>query len=418
MTIGSCAGIPLQDEADALRHGAVFLLRSQPDTSASVSLGGWTTAVAAQSKVVVTYGPSSSTGFGETHTQALRAANRGLDYMCMRGWCNAAIRIDSDDCLVWWGHRNAGVTLRARVIHTTRAQFNATATITDKSGNPMPLAPAPPTPAQHDALRFIRMARTSEYLFDAYRNMFLALERLLSDIRPRQMRPNGRPDETEKAWFTAALQQADSLVAVAKLAPAGEAAPIDWVYTNIYADERSALMHAKPGLHLLPQDDAGRAELRASLQVLWDYVRELANALLGIGHTKSGFYHSGWEYLFKPTFDNMAIFVTDTDLSADYSDEKTAEILRDNIIQLPANGATKEGSMFVTRLGAIDASDLQSLNGIHSMGAVAPMPTGGDPLSFSSELPSPITLGTSVTRFEIVAGIRNLNPEDLQSFSS
>ncbi|MDM4138786.1 MULTISPECIES: hypothetical protein [Mycobacterium] len=282
-----------------------------------------------------------------------------------------------------------------------------------------PVPPAPlPTPAQHDALRFIRMARTSEYLFDAYRNMFLALERLLSDVRPRRMRPNGRPAESEKDWFTAALQMADSLVAVTKLAPAGEAAPIDWIYTNMYADERSALMHAKPGLYLLPQDDTGRTELRASLQVLWDYVRELANALLGVGHTKSGFYHSGWEYLFKPTFDNMAIFVTDKDLSAAYSDKKTAEILRNNIIQLPASEAVQEGPMFMARLGTIDASDLQSLDGIHGMGAAAPMPVGGDPFSFSSELPGPIVLGTSIARFEIAAGIRNLNPEDLQSFSA
>jgi hypothetical protein len=177
-------------------------------------------------------------------------------------------------------------------------------------------------------------------------------------------------------------------------------------------------MHAKPGLYLLPQDDAGRAELRASLQVLWDYVRELASAILGIEHTQSGFYHSGWEHFFKPTFDNMVIYVTDKDLSATYSDEKTAEIVRDNIIELPADAAVKEGPMFLTRLGAVDAFDIQSLDGIHGMGALGPTPGGGDPLSFKSELPGPITIGTSVSRFEIAAGVRNLNPEDLQSFSA
>ena len=97
-------------------------------------------------------------------------------------------------------------------------------------------------------------------LFDSYRNMFLALERLLSDIRPRAMRPNGKPAESEKDWFTAALQQADKLVPVAKLAPTGTQDPSDWVYINMYGAERSGLMHAKPGLYHLPQDDAGRAD--------------------------------------------------------------------------------------------------------------------------------------------------------------
>jgi len=50
------------------------------------------------------------------------------------------------------------------------------------------------------------------------------------------------------------------------------------------------------------------------------------------------------------------------------------------------------------------------------MGAVAP--TFGDPLSFASELPSPLRLGTFVTRFEMVAGLRNLNMADLPNFSA
>jgi hypothetical protein len=151
--------------------------------------------------------------------------------------------------------------MRARVVHTTRATITATGTVTDAAGDTVAPPPAAPiTAAQHDAFRFIRMSRTSEYLFDSYRNMFLALERLLSDIRPRAMRPNGKPAESEKDWFTAALQQADKLVPVAKLAPTGTQDPSDWVYINMYGAERSGLMHAKPGLYHLPQDDAGRAD--------------------------------------------------------------------------------------------------------------------------------------------------------------
>jgi hypothetical protein len=313
--------------------------------------------------------PASSTSFDQTRTAALRAANNGLDYMCMRGWGSAAIRSDSDDCLVWWPDPVIGIILRARVIHTTRAQMRFTGTVTDKDGNVRYDPPAPPpTPAQHDALRFIRMSRTSEYVFDSYRNMFLALERLLSDIRPL------RPGERERDWLTAALQQAEPIVSAATLAPAGHPAPIDWFYTNMYADQRSGLMHAKPGRYHLPQDDASRARLRASLSLLWDYVRELASVVVGVEHSKSGFYHRGWEELFKPMFENMVLFLTDKDLSLARSDDETAKIIRNNIIELPADPPVTEGPMLITRLGALDVANLQSLDGIVGMGAVAQHP--------------------------------------------
>ena len=226
-TIGQYAEIPLQDTADTWRHGAVFLLRNKPPMDAEVTLDGWITTVAKDMKAVITRGPSSATGYDDTHSEALRAANNALDYMCVCSLCDGAIRNDSDECLVWWPDPTFGVTFRARVVHTTRATITGTGTVRDAAGNTVAPPPAAPiTAAQHDAFRFIRMSRTSEYLFDSYRNMFLALERLLSDIRPRAMRPNGKPAESEKDWFTAALQQAGVFVSVAKLAPPGEQDPI------------------------------------------------------------------------------------------------------------------------------------------------------------------------------------------------
>ena len=50
----------------------------------------------------------------------------------------------------------------------------------------------PPTAMAHDVFRFVRMSRTAENLYDSYRNLFLAFECLLSDMRPVQLLPNGR----------------------------------------------------------------------------------------------------------------------------------------------------------------------------------------------------------------------------------
>lgn len=412
MTVGTCAGIPLQDSEGVSRHGGVFLLREAPITDATVTLLGWTTTVSVRHKAVVTYGPSTATNFDNARSEALRAANNCLDYMCMRGWCDSVIRLDSDECIAWWADPTLGVVLRARTIHTIKPRFRAEGTVTTSSGEVVP-SPPPPTLAQHDAFRFIRMARTSEYLFDSYRNMFLALERLLSDIRPRKMKANGKPDESEKAWFTDALKKADALAPVAALAPTGELAPIDWVYENMYGDKRSALMHAKPGLYRLPQDDVSRDDLRDSLHVLWDFVRHLVGKLLDVEYGFSGFSSAGWDW-FIP-FDDMVLYVADRDL-ADLSDQAVEATLRDHVIKLDASAPVAEEPLLRTRVGMVAAGALETLNGILQLGAMTPSIAG--PIAFASELPGPLLLGGSVERFELQAGVRGLNSTDMPNFSA
>ena len=56
---------------------------------------------------------------------------------------------------------------------------------------------------------------------------------------------------------------------------------------------------------------AGRAELQASLEILLNYIRDLVGALMDVKPSNSGFYHSGWELLAKPMFQNMSLYVSD-----------------------------------------------------------------------------------------------------------
>ena len=63
------------------------------------------------------------------------------------------------------------------------ARAHATGTVTKPDGT-VTAPPVPQTPGAGEAYRFIRMSRTSHDLFDSYRNMFLAFECLLCDIRP------------------------------------------------------------------------------------------------------------------------------------------------------------------------------------------------------------------------------------------
>lgn len=420
MTIGYCLDIPLQDSNGSFRHGAAFLLRHPADQDWSTSLNGWTTTVRKGKGVVVTFGPSSATTFVATHSEALRAANNALDYMCMRGWVDLAIRLDFHDCLVWWVDLTHGQVVRARVINLSTSHISPVQVeVRDPSGEVRP-SPPPPTPLQHDAFRFIRMARTAQNLFDSYRNMFLALEALLSDIRPRQMKPDGRPAETERAWLTAALTAADPLVPYKDLAPDGEPDPIGWFFDNTYGNERSALMHAKPGLTRLPQDDVGRAELRESLRVLWSYIHRLVGERLGVQFNSGQFSAYGWEYLTGQIFDHMRLFATVVELPGQeiQLSESEEDAIADHIVYpLTVSDRTTEQPMLISKMGVFDLDVLKDLPCVYELGAAMPNGAGGV-TAFKSEVAGPLLLGDSVQRFELVAGVHNVNKSDLPIFSA
>lgn len=263
MTVGCYADMPLQDELGIHKCGAVFMLRQRPVQDAVVQLGGWSVEIKHEVRAVAVHGGARSRGFSEAFSVVLEAANNGLDFMSFRGLADVAIRDATDDCLVWWPE-NGAVVLRANVIHTMTSHHSARVVVHDADGNVVPSSP--PTPLQRDAFRFIRMSRTSEYLHDAYRNMFLALESVISEIHPHA---SGR----EAAWFKDALSEADRLEPVSSLAPPGVSDAIDWIYNNMYSDERSGLMHAKAGRqYLLPQETASRASMQESLGRLSTYV--------------------------------------------------------------------------------------------------------------------------------------------------
>jgi hypothetical protein len=298
-------GVGLQDTGDTWRNGAVFLLRKAARASSTASLGGWVTTVVRNQKVVITCGPSTAADFDGTFAEALNAANRGLDYMSVSGQADCAIRDAPDDCLVWWPDTAlGGVVMRCRVVQPFGMVFNLTGEVRDASGNLIP-SPPPPTPMVDDAFRFVRMCPTSDDLFDAYRNLFLAFESLLSDIRPRQRMPIPQPRrrwcmlrtshstastkwENEHDWFMDALDQAHNLVPLDSLTPPGVTNHKKWIYRWMYSAERSALMHAKRGQnYLLPHDATDRAELIDSLGRLWEYIKNLIEKHLQVQRSSS-----------------------------------------------------------------------------------------------------------------------------------
>ncbi len=427
--VGEYAGVPLQDSHDTWRNGAVFLLRKRARASATVSLDGWVTSVTGGQKAVVTCGPSSATDFDITFTEALNAANRGLDYLSVTGQADCVIHDASDDSLVWWPDPAArGVVMRCQVVQSFGIEINATGVVKDASGNIMP-SPPPPTPLADDAFRFVRMARTSDDLFDAYRNLFLAFESLLSDIRPRRRVPATQPRlrrwwprpkeahnsvttkwETEHDWFMDALDCADQLVPLATLTPPEVSNHRKWINRWMYGAERSALMHAKRGQnYLLPHDATDRAELVESLGRLWHYTKNLIEKHLQVRGRSSSLSAYAVEKMAGAILPQFPLVVSDDDGPVNPEGENPIDP-NANVVQLHSSTPRVDPTdPHLWRLLAhCDAGDLTGLFAIRRFGCMRS--DGSGACEVLSELLGPLILGGTVVRLEMDRGLRHVSP--------
>lgn len=404
--------MPLQDSADTWRTGAVFLLRKPPVRTDSVSLNGWVTSVVRGAKMVVTHGPSTAIDYEGTFAEALTAANRGLDYLSVQARADCAIRDAYDQSLIWWPDSNLGaVVMRCTVVQTLGLILDFVGTVRYPDGT-VPPSPPPPTAMAHDVFRFVRMSRTSENLYDAYRNLFLAFECLLSDIRPPQQLPNGRW-EGERQWLTAALAVADQLVPLTNLVPSGTTDPVDWIYRNIYSAERSALMHAKRQ-YLLPQDDTGKQRLTDSLGKLWTYISALIERHLGVNRRNMSWSRAAVEVMAKAVLNRFAMVVTDDDsrpLNPDSGDNPIAQGAAVVELQSSTPVVNPNDPTLWTTLAHCDAADLAELSAIRRFGQ-KDLNSDDDPLQVISDLVGPLSIGSDVARFEMMHGFRHINRTD------
>jgi hypothetical protein len=427
VTVGEYAGVPLQDAGDSWRNGAVFLLRKPARASGSVSVHGWVTSVVGGQRAVITCGPSVATSFDATFVEALNAANRGLDYLSVTAQADCSIRDAPDDSLIWWPDAaQGGVVMRYQMVLPLPMSFSATGVVKDAQGNVVYPPPAP-TPMADDAFRFVRMARTSDDLFDAYRNLFLAFESLLSDIRPRRRQQppplpwwkrclkkspsaGNTPWEPEHEWFMDALDHADKLVTLDTLTPPDVTNHKKWINRHIYSAERSALMHAKRGQnYLLPHDAADRAELIESLGRLSDYIKNLIEKHLHVRGRSGFFTHHFIATVAQGLMPQFLPVVSD--------DEGPVIQGIENLINPDATVVQLQSSTprvdpnnpeLWWALAHCDAAVVAGLSAIRRVGHMRS--DGSGTSEAVSELVGPLILGGTVVRLEMDRGLRYINP--------
>lgn len=397
MTVGHLRGIDLQ--GSKLGSGGAFQLKKPAHIDGSVNVGGWITCVNADSGLVATY-CDREVSIEDVFSEALRHANLGLDYMCALAMGDAVITDPYTESLTW-SLQGSSVTMRATFIVPISPELSATAVVRDKDGNEVPQV-APPPPPLHDAMRFMRMARSANSLFDAYRNMFLAVESLLHHIYPQQGGGEGQ-------WFKDALAHTDSIVPASTLAPAGETDPILWAYNNIYCDIRSGLMHAKRAYHL-PGDETRRIEIEDAFNMLWRYTRDLMRQLLGTPGRGGYFSEYGWKSLCESLIGLTRPAVTN-DLTPPSAEDGPFAPGGGDVVLMTHGTVTYPEPHVGVADAACDGEDARALGRITCIGTVTHDGMTGTWCDF----PNGLEVGSSVREFQVRTGMRYANAHGVRT---
>ncbi|HKH83386.1 MAG TPA: hypothetical protein VKA25_06865 [Gemmatimonadales bacterium] len=394
--------IPLVDDVAAPCAGAAFELVNPAAESEGVSIDAWHVEVAAAHKVVVARGGTAEDAQTAFRTGLLNA-QKGLDLMSLRGSNNLVINRFDDNHTLWWP-RNDELTVR--IVSFATLKFDvppATVVVRDANGNIVPQTDPPPV-TWHESFRYFRLSQTTDDLFDAYRNVYLALESVLSSIAPQKSNVTGKVSESEGQWFKRALAAAGNLVDLLPFTPAGTLDPVQHLWDELYREMRSAMSHAKCGRKvLLPQDDSERQAVSASLQRLVRLYLALAEAHLNVRRASGGLFAVAFRMMASPALDSASVYASDDESPPNPSD--TVPNPDGGLLEelTPDSGVLQLSSFLIAKIWSSPVAEISNLPFVRRIVAAH----GSDPFS-AGILEARLFLG-SAGRLEAMLGIRGTN---------
>jgi hypothetical protein len=270
--------------------GGVILLGRQPSRDWLEHLPeGIEVRIASNSRAIIVAGMDPCCSMDEVSTAIRDYANKALDLMAVRSIGSYALVDQSSPYICWTGKPNTTI----RMVSETYMNFAMTL------GGP----PNPPPSTWHESMRYFRISQTTTDLFDAFRNLYLALESILSTVAPVHLRSNGQPAESESAWTKRALGEAAHVLQASdaamtfdrylKATPTGDA--VDAVFDDLYKRARTIIFHAKNGrVFALPQNYVDRQQIADALSRYVILYTDLAEVVLGVRFLRSGLASAGF----------------------------------------------------------------------------------------------------------------------------
>ncbi len=178
----------------------------------------------------------------------------------------------------------------------------------DAAGNEVK-SPPPPEPVWNESFRYYRLSQSSNDLFEAYRNLFLAFESLLNTICPKQRR------EGEAVWLKRCLTLVNSKTSLVHFTPTGNEDPVEYIVDSQYTDIRCKLQHAKFPAARLPHSSLSPINVKQAYGELIRIWRQIAGAYFNVPTGGGVVTYGGFEMMMASGFNEGAsIFYTPDDL--------------------------------------------------------------------------------------------------------
>ena len=291
---------------DTPSSGAVFFLdRPARRTVEHITPDGWSIAAARGTSGLVVRGPALDS-LDEALSHAEESAHIGLDVFAITG-AMARVLTRLDALYVVWWHAQSGHVIRMCSSVTLRPEADMTLEVLDSEGNPVPSPPR--TPIRWDpSFRYFRHAQTTSDLLDAFRNLYLALEAVLSAGIP----PHG--GEREVDWLGRALGTVATDVDLASYITTPAQDPVPVLVEQIYRNVRTATFHAKDGRRvILPYSASDRHALAAAARQLRRLYVDLVRVRLGVSFGwGTRVARAGYEGMFNAVPGRFEIYVSPT----------------------------------------------------------------------------------------------------------
>lgn len=260
---------PLHFSLDDGFDSGIALLLAKPPTEAILAKHGFYQLLAAPDAPHLVCRFNGSRSESDALAKGSVLAQEGLDLLSILGRGDLVTRDVSDEHIVWW--RDADLAYASLVSTATLsiALGPVELTVRDANGNVVPPVPIPVT--HHLGFRFYRLAQASDDLFDAFRNMYLAFESLLSS-------KFSKGKQLEIDWLRNSLNSASAELELPSLFVSAVSDPVSHFLQITYQEARLPLFHAKDGrTYFAPSHDSSDREavLRA-LELLTSLVLRMA----------------------------------------------------------------------------------------------------------------------------------------------
>ncbi|WP_141212940.1 hypothetical protein [Halorubrum sp. Ea1] len=180
--MASLGNLYLTNRADEQSVGAALRIDKSPVENHQIDVNDdWKVELADSSQYAVARGTIDVDTEEEALSHSHSALQQALDILSIQN--DDQLRVENADSsrIVWW-ESDGSQHLRVVEISDVSVSMEASATVIDEDGNEVEIESDPTE--WHESLRYFRLAQNTDDLFDAYRNLFLALELILSERVP------------------------------------------------------------------------------------------------------------------------------------------------------------------------------------------------------------------------------------------